>query len=143
MTRLGARAIGSQQTTGYGLTVPVSAYVADALPSERSLLDQELSTTKNLRIDVWSDTRGLPLEVDITFTYEETSAPPAKLLTATEHESLSYSDSIPRLSVPDRQTVTVAPNLGAAEQLGKHYADALAECRSDTPICEKTTTSPG
>jgi hypothetical protein len=125
VTRLGERTIGSQQTTGYGLTIPVSAYVAGAMPSERSWLGQELSPAKNLRIDLWSDSRGLPLEMDITFTYEETSALPAKLLTTTEHESLSYSESIPRLSVPNRQTVTVAPNLTAAEQLEKQYANAL------------------
>jgi hypothetical protein len=125
VTRLGERTIGSQQTTGYGLTIPVSAYAAGALPSERSLLGQELFPAKNLRIDVWSDSRGLPLELDVTFTYTETSALPAKLLTTTEHERLSYSESIPRLSVPNRQTVTVTPNLTAAEQLEKQYANAL------------------
>jgi hypothetical protein len=137
VTRLGERTIGSNETTGYGLTIPISAYVAGALPSERSLLGQEFSTTKDLRVDVWSDRRGLPLQLDIMFTYEETSAPPATLLTETDQERLSYSESIPRLSVPKRQTVTVAPNLNAAEQLGKEYADALAECRSETPICAK------
>ena len=58
VTRLGERMIGSSETIGYGLTIPSSAYVATAVPSERSLLDQEFSTTKNVRIDVWSDSQG-------------------------------------------------------------------------------------
>jgi hypothetical protein len=125
VTWLGTRRIGSQETTGYGLTVPVSAWVASALPSLRSLLDQYLSTTKNLRLDVWVDSQGLPLQLDTTFTYEETSAQPAKLLTETENERLRYSEAIPRISVPNRGTVTVAPNLTAAEQLENQYANAL------------------
>jgi hypothetical protein len=99
--------------------------VASALPSLRSLLDQYLSTTKNLRLDVLVDSQGLPLQLDTTFTYEETSAQPAKLLTETENERLRYSEAIPRISVPNRGTVTVAPNLTAAEQLENQYANAL------------------
>jgi hypothetical protein len=103
-------------------------------PRPRSVV----STTENLRIDVWSDGRGFPLQLDVAFTYEETWASPAKLLTETKHERLLYSESIPRLNVPNRRTVTVAPNLTAAEQLEKQCALALDKCPSETPICAES-----
>jgi hypothetical protein len=134
VTRLGERTIGSTETVGYGLTIPSSAYVATAVPSERSLLDQELSTTKSMRIEVWSDSQGLPRELDTTYTYRQAS--PAALLTVTSHERLRYSDSPPRLDVPTKPSVLLAPNVNAAQQLLNTYDNEVGACfREGTPIC--------
>ena len=136
VTRLGERTIGSSETTGYGLTVPITAGSVGVLPFGSLFGPSGINASKNFRVDVWSDSRGLIQQLDVTYTYKETSAAPPKLVTITEHERLSYGKSAPRLSVPNRQTVLVAPNESAAEQLVKSYGDYVGECfRGGTPIC--------
>ncbi len=127
VVHLGKRTIGSVETTGYGVTVPVSAYLADALPSERSLEQQSLATAKTLRIDVWSDHRGLPRQLDLTFT--QVQATPRALLHITIQERLSY-DQVPlQVTVPSRSTVVIAPNLSAALQLANRYNEEFGSYR--------------
>jgi hypothetical protein len=136
VTRLGERTIGSSETTGYGLTVPVSASSVGVLPFGTIAGPAGINSSKNFRVEVWSDSRGLIQQLGITYTYEETSAAPPKLLTITERERLSYGKSAPRLSVPNRQTVLVAPSESAAEQLVKNYGDYVGTCyRGGTFIC--------
>jgi hypothetical protein len=126
VARLGQRKITSVETTGYRVTVPVAAYVAGALPSDRSLVQQSLATTKSLRIDVWSDNSGLPRELDLTYTQAQVS--PAALLHVTVQERLSYSQVPLRVTPPGRNTVVIAPSLNAAIQLAKSYNAQLSAC---------------
>ena len=136
VTRLGERTIGSRETTGYGLTVPISADAIGALPFGTLSGPGGINSSKNFRVDVWSDTRGLIRQLDLMYKYEETSAAPPKPLTITDEERLSYGESTPRLSVPNRQTVLVASNETAAYQLVRRYGDYLGKCfQSGTPLC--------
>jgi hypothetical protein len=136
VTRLGERTIGSSQTTGYELTVPISADSVGVLPFGTLSGPSGINSSKTFRVDVWSDTRGLIQQLDLTYPYEETSAAPPKLLTITDHERLSYGESAPRLNAPNRATVLVAPNETTAYQLLKSYGDYVGKCfQSGTPLC--------
>lgn len=126
VTKLGERTIDGAETVGYRLTVPATAYVAGAVPSQRSLLGQELATTKYLRMDVWSDSRGLPVQLDYTVHYRTTS-PPA-LLSETVHEDLRYSETAPRITVPSSNEVLVVPSLQAVDQRLSTYAADIEAC---------------
>jgi hypothetical protein len=126
VTNLGERTIDGAETTGYRLIVPATAFVAGAEPSVRSLLGQELATTRFLHMNVWSDNRGLPVELDYTLSYRTTS-PPA-LLTETVHERLHYSETAPRIKVPSSNELLVVPNLKAAEQHLSSYRADLQAC---------------
>ena len=126
VTTLGERTIDGVETAGYRLTVPATAYVAGAEPSQRSLLGQELATTKYLRMEVWSDSRGLPVELDYTVDYRTTS-PPA-LLSETVHEDLRYSEAAPRIKVPSSDEVLVVPNLQTVDQRLSTYAADIEAC---------------
>ena len=126
VTTLGERTIDGIETAGYRLTVPATAYVAGAEPSQRSLLGQELATTKYLRMEVWSDSRGLPVELDYIVDYRTTS-PPA-LLSETVHEDLRYSETAPRIKVPSSNEVLVVPSLQAVDQRLSTYAADIQAC---------------
>ena len=131
VTRLGERTIGSRETTGYGLTVPISADAIGALPFGTLSGPGGINSSKNFRVDVWSDTRGLIRQLDLMYKYEETSAAPPKPLTIADEERLSYGASTPRLSVPNRQTVLVASNetggVPACEELRRLPGQMLPE----------------
>lgn len=127
---LGERSSGSSETTGYGLTVPIDVESVGALPFWTLLGPSGINSSKNFRVDVWSDSKGLIHQLDITFRYKETSIAPPALLTITTHERVRYGESAPGLIVPNRQSVLVAPNESAAYQLRKSYADELGTCRT-------------
>ena len=115
VTTLGERAIDGIETGGYRLMVPATARMyAGAEPSLRSLLGQELATTKYLRMEVWSDSCGLPVELDDTVDYR-TPSPPT-LLSETVREDLRYSEATLRIKVPLSSEVLVVPSLQAVDQ---------------------------
>ncbi len=128
--------IGSSETTGYGLSVPISASSVGALPFGTLAGPSGIPSSKNFRVDVWSDEQGLIRQLDITYPYKEISVAPSKLLTITERVRLGYGESAPQVAVPKRRTVMVAPNESVAEQLVKSYDDHVGSCfREGTPIC--------
>ena len=123
MTRLGQRDIDGVETTGYRVSVPVSALAQSAIPSERSLVQYENSTISDVHVEVWSDKRGLPRQLDFTFLVHQATL--SAVLRASEKEQLSYGTAPLKVSVPSRNTVTVASNLNAALLLESQYRNAL------------------
>ena len=79
-----------------------------------------------VRIDVWFDSRGLPLALDEAFTQSQATLP--GLLHITVHERLSYSQIPLRVTPPSRSTVVVAPSLDAAIRLTNSYNPQLCTC---------------
>lgn len=131
VARLGQRMIGSVETTGYTVTVPVNAWLAGVPPSARSLAQYSLATTKVLRVDVWIDSRGLPRELQTTDTQAQSTLTFSKgqvlagRVQVTVQQRLSYSQTPLHVSVPNKNTVVVVPNLGAAVQLLNTYNQEL------------------
>ena len=123
VARLGERDIDGVETNGYRVSVPVNALAQNAVPSERSLLQYENSTVSNVHVEVWSDTQGLPRQLDFTFLVHQATL--SAVLRASEKEQLSYSTAPLKVSVPSRNTVTVASNLNAALLLDDQYRNAL------------------
>jgi hypothetical protein len=123
VTRLGERDIDGVQTSGYRVSVPVSALVQSVIPSERSLAQYADSTISDVQVVVWSDQRGLPRQLDFTFLVHQATL--SALLRASEKEELSYGTAPLKVSVPRRNTVTVASNLSAALLLESQYRNAL------------------
>jgi hypothetical protein len=115
VVRLSTRTIDGVETTGYRVTVPVSALAQNVVPSERSLVQYDNKTTFDVRVDVWSDARGLPRE--LVFTYLVRQPTLSAVLHGTSTEQLSYSEASLRVHVPPRNRVTVSPNLSAAMAL--------------------------
>jgi hypothetical protein len=123
VTRLGERDIDGVETNGYRVSVPVNALVQSVVASERSLIQYEDSTISDVHVEVWSDTRGLPRQLDFTFLVHQATL--SAVLRASQKERLSYSTAPLKVSVPSRSTVTVAPNLNAALLLESQYRNAL------------------
>jgi hypothetical protein len=123
VTRLGERDIDGVETNGYKVSVPVSALVQNVVASERSLTQYEDSTISNVRVEVWSDQRGLPRQLDFTFLVHQATL--SAVLHASQREQLSYSTTPLKVSVPSQNTVTVAPDLNAALLLASQYRNAL------------------
>ena len=105
------------------MSVPVSALVQSVVPSERSLIQYADSTISDVHVEVWSDQRGLPRQLDFTFLVHQATL--SAVLRASENQQLSYSTAPLKVSVPSRNTVTVAPNLNAAVLLESQYRNAL------------------
>jgi hypothetical protein len=123
VARLGKREIDGVETTGYRVSVPVSALAQSAVPSERALVQAENTTISDVHVEVWSNQRGLPRQLDFTFLVHQATL--SAVLRASEKEQLSYSRSPLKVSVPSRNTVTVASNLNAALLLESQYRNAL------------------
>jgi hypothetical protein len=123
VARLGERKIDGVETNGYKVSVPVSALVQSVVASERSLAQYEDLTISNVHVEVWSDQRGLPRQLDFTFLVHQATL--SAVLRASQKEQLSYSTAPLKVSVPSRNTVTVAPNLNAALVLESQYRNAL------------------
>ncbi len=123
VARLGERDIDGVETNGYRVSVPVSALAQSAIPSERSLVQNSSSTISDLHVEVWTDQQGLPRQLDLTFLVHQATL--SAVLRASEKEQLSYSTAPLKVSVPSRNTVTVAPNLNAALLLERQYRNAL------------------
>jgi hypothetical protein len=123
VARLGQRDIDGVETNGYRVSVPVSALVQNVVASERSLAQYEDSTISNVHVEVWSDQRGLPRQLDFTFLVHQATL--SAVLRASQKEQLSYSTVPPKVNVPSRNTVTVASNLNAALLLENQYKNAL------------------
>jgi hypothetical protein len=123
VARLGERDIDGVETNGYGVSVPVSALAQSVIPSERSLIQYANSTISDLHVEVWSDQRGLPRQLDFTFLVHQATL--SAVLRASEKEQLSYGTAPLKVSVPSRNTVTVASNLNAALLLESQYRNAL------------------
>jgi hypothetical protein len=123
VARLGEREIDGVETNGYRVSVPVNALVQSVVASERSLIQYEDSTISDVHVEVWSDTRGLPRQLDFTFLVHQATL--SAVLRASQKEQLSYSTAPLKVSVPSRSTVTVAPNLNAALLLESQYRNAL------------------
>ena len=123
VARLGERDIDGVETNGYRVSVPVSALAQSVIPSERSLVQYENSTISDVHVEVWSDKRGLPRQLDFTFLVHQATL--SAVLRASEKEQLSYSTAPLKVSVPSRNTVTVASNLNAALHLESQYRNAL------------------
>ena len=123
VVRLGERDIDGVETNGFRVNVPVSALAQSAVPSERSLIEYANSTISDVHVEVWSDERGLPRQLDFTFLVHQATL--SAVLRASEKEQLSYSAAPLKVSVPSRNTVTVASNLDAALLLESQYRNAL------------------
>jgi hypothetical protein len=123
VARLGERDIDGIETNGYGVSVPVSALVQSVIPSERSLVRFGDSRISDVHVQVWSDQRGLPRQLDFTFRLHQATL--SAVLRASQKEQLSYSTVPLKVSVPGRTTVTVAANLNAALLLENQYRTAL------------------
>jgi hypothetical protein len=123
VARLGERDIDDVETNGYRVSVPVSALVQNVVASERSLTQYEDSTISNVHVEVWSDQRGLPRQLDFTFLVHQATL--SAVLRASQKEQISYSTVPLKVSVPSRNTVTVASNLNAALLLENQYQNAL------------------
>jgi hypothetical protein len=123
VTSLGRRKIGGVSTTGYRLTVPVAAYAAGAIPSERALVQSGLATTDTIRIEVWIDDRGLPRQLDTTYLEKQPDLP--TLLRVANRQQVTYSQGQLHVVVPSRNDVVVAPDLEAATQLTNTYAQEV------------------
>jgi hypothetical protein len=128
VVRLGHRRIDGMATTGYGVTVPANAVVQSQIPSLRSLVQYGISADEafDLHMDVWSDNRGLPREVDETFVIRQHQADLPPLLHVSVKKTLSYGSSILRVSVPARNNVAVEPDIEAAVFYEDLYENALA-----------------
>ncbi len=94
------------------MSVPINAPVQGVVASERSLAQYEDSTISNVHVEVWSDQRGLPRQLDFTFLVHQATL--SALLRASQKEELSYGTAHLKVSVPSRNTVSVASNLNAA-----------------------------
>ena len=123
VARLGERIIDGVEVDGYRVSVPASALAESVVPSERSLLQYENSTISDVHVEVWSDQRGLPRQLDFTFLVHQATL--STVLRASEKEQFSYSMAPLKVSVPSRNTVTVAPSLHAALLLESQYRNAL------------------
>jgi hypothetical protein len=123
VARLGERKIHGVETNGYKVSVPVSALVQSAVASERSLAQYEDSSISNVHVEVWSDRRGLPRQLDFTFIVHQATL--SAVLRASQKVQLSYSSAPLKVSVPNQSTVTVAPNVHAALLLESQYQNAL------------------
>ena len=123
VARLGERDIDGVQTTGYRVSVPVSALAQSVIPSERSLVQNDDSTISDVHVEVWSDKRGLPRQLDFTFLVHQATL--SAVLRASEKEQLSYTTTPLKVSVPKRNTVTVTSSLNAALLLASQYRNAL------------------
>ncbi len=123
VARLGEREIDGVETIGYRVSVPVSALVQSVIPSERSLVQYADSTISDVHVEVWSDPRGLPRQLDFTFLVHQATL--SAVLRASEKQQLSYSTASLKVSVPRRNTVAVASNLNEAVLLESQYRNAL------------------
>lgn len=123
VTRLGERDIDGVETNGFRVSVPVSALAQSAVPSERSLLQYDDSTISDVHVEVWSDGRGLPRQLDFTFLVHQATL--SAVLRASEKEQLSYGAAPLKVTVPSRNTVTVASSLDAALLRESQYRSAL------------------
>jgi hypothetical protein len=123
VARLGEREIDGVDTNGYGVSVPVSALVQSVVPSERSLVQYGDSTISDVHVEVWSDERGLPRQLDFTFLVHQATL--SAVLRASQKEQLSYGTTPLKVSVPSRNTVAVASNLNSALLLERQYRSAL------------------
>jgi hypothetical protein len=123
VARLGEREIDGVETTGYRVSVPVSALVLSVIPSERSLVQYADSTISDVRVEVWADQQGLPRELDFTFLVHQATLP--GLLHASQKERLSYGSGPLKVSVPGRRRTTIAPSLSAALLLESQYQRAV------------------
>ncbi len=133
VVRLGERKIDGVETTGYGVAVSVRALVDTLVPSERSLGQYDNSTVSDVHMKIWSDSRGLPRELDVTWL-ERQSTLPARLH-GSETEHISYSKAPLHVRVPDRSTVTIAPNLTAAINLENQYQNEASACSRMHTVC--------
>lgn len=125
VTRLGERDIDGVETNGYRVSVPVSALAQSAIPSERSLVQYGNSTISDVHVEVWSDQRGLPRQLDFAFLVHQATL--SAVLRASEKQQLSYSTAPLSVNVPSRNAVGVASNLGAALLLETQYRNALID----------------
>ena len=123
VAQLGEREIDGVETTGYRVSVPVSALAQIAVPSERSLVQYENSTISDVHVEVWSDLRGLPRQLDFTFLVHQPTL--SAVLRASEKEQLSYTTTPLKASVANRNTVIVTSSLNAALLLQSQYQNAL------------------
>ncbi len=128
VVRLGHRQIDGIATTGYGVTVPANTVVQSQIPSLRSLVQYGISTEEafDFHMDVWSDNRGLPREVDETFAIRQHQANLPPLLHVSVKKVLTYGRTYLRVSVPARSNVAVEPNIEAAVFYEALYENALA-----------------
>ncbi len=127
VVRLGHRQIDNVETTGYGVTVPANAVVQSQIPSLRSLVQYGISTAEafDFHMDVWSDSRGLPREVDESYIIRQHQADLPGLLHVSITKSFTYSKSSLRVSVPAITNVAVMPNIEAAVHYEDLYENAL------------------
>ncbi len=126
--QLGSRDIDGGQTTGYRVTVPVSALVQSAMPSLRSLVQYgNESTVSDVRVSVWIDSRGLAREVDEAWVQRQTDLP--ALLHASSVSRLRYGRGPFHPATPKRNDVTVAPNAQSAWFLVALYDNELTALR--------------
>jgi hypothetical protein len=133
VVRLGERKVDGVETTGYGVAVSVSAMVDTLIPSERSLSEYDNATLSDVHMKVWSDSRGLARELDLTWLERQPNLP--ALLHGSETEQLSYSKAPLRVSVPNRSTVTFVPNVTAAINLENQYQNELSACSRMHTVC--------
>ena len=77
-------------------------------------------------MEVWSDSCGLPVELDDTVDYR-TPSPPT-LLSETVREDLRYSEATLRIKVPLSSEVLVVPSLQAVDQCLSTYAADIEAC---------------
>jgi hypothetical protein len=133
VVRLGERKVDGVETTGYGVAVSVSAMVSTLIPSERSLSQYDNATVSDVHMKVWSDSRGLARELDVTWLERQSNLP--ALLHGSETERLSYSKTPLQVSVPDRSTVTFVPNVTAAINLENRYQNELIACSRMHIVC--------
>jgi hypothetical protein len=123
VVRLGERKIDGVETNGYKVSVPVSALVQSAVASERSLAQYEDSSISNVHVEVWSDQRDLPRQLNFSFLVHQATL--SAVLRASQKVQLSYSSAPLKVSVPNQNTVTVAPDVHAAFLLEGQYQNAL------------------
>jgi hypothetical protein len=123
VVRLGERKIDGVETNGYEVSVPVSALAQSAVASERSLAQYEDSSISNVHVEVWSDQRDLPRQLNFSFLVHQATL--SAVLRASQKVQLSYSSAPLKVSVPNQNTVTVAPDVHAAFLLEGQYQNAL------------------
>jgi hypothetical protein len=128
VVRLGHRQIDRVDTTGYGVTVPANAVVQSEIPSLRSLVQYGIVAAEafDFHMDVWSDSRGLPLEVDETYLIRQHQADLPTELRVSITKSFTYGSSSLRVSVPASSNVAVTADVEAAVRYEDLYENALA-----------------
>lgn len=128
VVRLGHRQIDGVETTGYGVTVPANAVVQSQIPSLRSLVQYGISAAEafDFHMDVWSDSRGLPREVDESYLIRQHQSDLPTLLRVSITKSFTYSKSSLRVSVPPSSNVAVTANIETAVRYEDLYENALA-----------------